>query len=168
MVIRLLTPDDAIPFSKLRRERLEREPRAFAESIAEHDATPLRVIAARLARSADDFVVGAFTPRAELAGMAGFARNPRLKSHHKGTIWGVYVRPGWRRSGVGRAILSELIQHARSQPGLEQIHLSVSAGQLSAKRLYLSLGFEVFGHERHALKVEGDYVDEDHMVLWLK
>ena len=30
-----------------------------------------------------------------------------------------------------------------------------------------SLGFEVFGTERHALLVDGEYVDEHHMVLWL-
>ena len=167
MLIRVLTPADAIPFSKIRRERLEQSPRAFAESLAEHDALPLSKIAERLAKSRDNFVLGAFTPKAELVGMAGFARNPRLKSHHKGTIWGVYVRPRWRGSGVGRALLAELIKQVRSISGLEQIHLTVSTGQTAARRLYESLGFEVFGHERHALKVDGEYVDEDHMVLWL-
>ncbi|HUA85644.1 MAG TPA: GNAT family protein [Bryobacteraceae bacterium] len=166
MLIRVLTPADAISFSKLRRERLEQAPRAFAESLAEHDALPLSKIAERLAKSTDNFVLGAFTPKAELIGMAGFARNPRLKSRHKGTIWGVYVRPRWRGSGVGRALLSELIKHARAIVGLEQIHLTVSTSQTAARQLYESLGFEVFGQERHALKVEGEYVDENHMVLW--
>ena len=167
MRVRVLTPDDAIPFSKLRRERLEQAPRAFAESLAEHDALPLAKIAERLARSNHNFVVGAFTPKAELVGMAGFARNPRLKSHHKGVIWGVYVRPQWRGTGVGRTVLSELLKQARTLAGLEQIQLTVSTSQTAAKKLYESLGFEVFGHERHALKVDGEYVDEDHMVLWL-
>lgn len=167
MLIRVLTPEDAIPFSKLRRERLEKAPRAFAESLAEHDATPLSKIAERLATSKENFVVGAFNPKAELVGMAGFARNPRLKSRHKGIIWGVYVRPRCRGAGVGRAVLSELLKQARSLKGLEQIQLTVSTGQAAAKGLYESLGFEVFGHERHALKVDGEYVDEDHMVLWL-
>lgn len=167
MLIRLLTPADAIPFSKLRRERLEQSPLAFAESLAEHDALPLSKIAERLARSQDNFVMGAFTPKAELVGMAGFARNPRLKSRHKGVVWGVYVRPKWRGTGAGRAILSRLIEQARSLEGLEQIHLTVAITQAAARRLYESLGFEVFGHERHALKVDGEYVDEDHMVLWL-
>lgn len=166
-MIRLLTPEDAVPFAKLRRERLEQAPRAFAESLAEHDALPLKKIAERLGRSNDDFVVGAFTPHAELVGMAGFGRSPRLKSRHKGTIWGVYVRPHWRGSGVGRMVLTHLLKQARSITGLEQIQLTVSTSQTAAKRLYESLGFQAFGHERHALKVEGEYVDEDHMVLWL-
>ena len=105
MNVRILTPEDAVPFNRLRRERLENAPQAFAESIAEHEATPLSTIAARLSRSDDNFVVGAFTPDRTLAGMAGFARETRLKARHKAIIWGVYVRPGWRGQGVGRAVL---------------------------------------------------------------
>jgi RimJ/RimL family protein N-acetyltransferase len=167
MIVRILTPEDAIPFNRLRRERLEQAPKAFAESIAEHEALPLSTVAARLSRSDDNFVVGAFSPERELAGMAGFARETRLKARHKAIIWGVYVRPRWRGQGVGRAVLAELLNRARSFPGLEQIRLTVATSQEAAKQLYQSLGFEVFGHERHALIVDGEYVDEDHMVLWL-
>ncbi len=112
-------------------------------------------------------VAGAFEG-AELVGMAGFARNLREKSHHKGLIWGVYVRPAYRGRGVARDLLRALIERAKLQRGLEQIMLTVAVDQAAARRLYESLGFEVFGHERHALKVDGEYVDEDHMVLWLR
>jgi hypothetical protein len=30
------------------------------------------------------------------------------------------------------------------------------------------LGFEVYGYEKHALKVGETYVDEEHRVLWLQ
>ena len=69
---------------------------------------------------------------------------------------------------MGRAVLSELLNRARTLQGLEQIRLTVAEGQGAARRMYTSLGFEVFGHERHALLVDGEYVDEDHMVLWLR
>ncbi|MBS1538373.1 MAG: GNAT family N-acetyltransferase, partial [Bacteroidetes bacterium] len=37
-----------------------------------------------------------------------------------------------------------------------------------AKNLYMSLGFEVYGNERHALKnSDGNYSDEDYLVLFL-
>jgi hypothetical protein len=45
------------------------------------------------------------------------------------------------------------------------IILTVGAGQAAARRLYSSLGFELFGHEPHALKVGDVYVDEDYMVF---
>lgn len=165
--IRVLTAQDAAAFSRLRRERLESEPRAFAESIEEHDATPLETIAGRLGTgSGDNFVIGAFTPGGELVGMAGFSRSARLKARHKGIVWGVSVRVGWRRLGVARAVLTELLKRAREQ-GVEKVTLTVSTTQPAARRLYESLGFEVFGHELRALKVDGAYVDEDHMVRWL-
>lgn len=169
MEIRALTRADLDAFQRLRRERLEREPRAFAESLAEHDATPLEAVARRLDSSSDDqFVMGAFAPGGQLVGMAGFARNMRVKSRHKAVIWGVYVQPTWRNQGVARAMLAKLIERAKANPGLEKIMLTVATDQIAAKRLYASLGFESFGHEKHALKVDGAYVDEDQMVLWLR
>jgi RimJ/RimL family protein N-acetyltransferase len=168
MRVRILSEADAAVFRRLRRERLERDPHAFAESISEHDAISVDTIASRLRHaSGENFVVGAFHPDGCLIGMAGFSRSPRLKSRHKGVVWGVYVRPEARGRGAGRALLSALIERARQAPGLEQIALTVSTTQTAARRIYESLGFEIFGRERHALKVDGDYVDEDHMVLWL-
>ena len=168
MEIRALTRADIDQFQRLRRERLEREPRAFGESLAEHDATPTEVFERRLESSNDDqFVIGAFEA-AQLVGMAGFARNLRPKSRHKALIWGVYVQPTFRNLGVARGILITLIERAKMNPHVEKIMLTVAADQVAAKRLYQSLGFEVFGHEKHSLKVEGAYVDEDHMVLWLR
>ena len=169
MEIRALTRADLDQFQRIRRERLEREPRAFGESLSEHDATPKEVIAKRLDTSSDDqFVIGAFGPGGHLIGMAGFARNLRPKSRHKALIWGVYVQPTWRNQGVARAILTTLIERAKKNPAVEKIMLTVASDQVAARRLYKSLGFEVFGHEKHALKVDESYVDEDHMVLWTK
>jgi RimJ/RimL family protein N-acetyltransferase len=168
MEVRVLTPADAEPFRQLRRERLDDSPRAFGESIAECESTSVSAAAARLGSSSgDNFVVGAFAG-GQLVGMAGFARNLREKSSHKGLIWGVYVCPTFRNQGVARALFQTLLDRAKSQAGLEQIILTVAVEQIAAKRLYQSLGFEVFGHERHALRVDNAYVDEDHMVLWLR
>lgn len=166
--IRALTRADVSAFQQLRRQRLELEPRAFAESLSEHDSTSTEMIARRLeSSSSDNFVVGAFAPGGQLVGMAGFARNLREKSRHKGLIWGVFVQPTWRNQGVARAMLAELIQRVKANAGVEKIILTVAADQTAAKRLYRSLGFEVFGQEKHALKIDVSYVDEDHMVLWL-
>lgn len=169
MEIRALTRADVDAFQRLRRERLEREPRAFAESLAEHDVTPVEAVARRLDSSSDDqFVMGAFAPGGQLVGMAGFARNMRAKSRHKAVIWGVYVQPTWRNQGVARTLLAKVIERAKAHPGIEKIMLTVAADQVAARRLYASLGFETFGHEKHALRVDGAYVDEDQMVLWLR
>jgi RimJ/RimL family protein N-acetyltransferase len=68
---------------------------------------------------------------------------------------------------VAKAMLTQMLDRVRSYPGLEQVSLSVSVQHGAARRLYSALGFEVYGYERHALKVGDAYVDEEHMVLWL-
>ena len=80
------------------------------------------------------------------------------KIRHRGGIWGVYVSEECRGKGVGRALLAELIQPIKLLPGMEQVALAVSRQNAGAKVLYESLGFEVYGCEKRALKVGDEYV----------
>jgi ribosomal protein S18 acetylase RimI-like enzyme len=153
---------------QLRLEALEREPEAFGQSATEHRAMSREAIASRLRSNSalGDFILGIFV-ESQLAGMAGFARLQNEKEKHKGRIWGVYLKKELRGKGMGGALLAEVMRVARCQPGLEQVVLTVAAGQAAAKKLYSSLGFEVYGRELRALKVGAGYVDEELMVLRL-
>ncbi len=65
--------------------------------------------------------IGAFAPGGDLVGMMGVARNLREICRHKGLIWGVYVQPAWRKQGLARAMLTELIERVKANPGVEKI-----------------------------------------------
>ena len=78
------------------------------------------------------------------------------------------VHPGWQGRGVGRAILSGLIDWARGCPAIGKIELHVRASNAAAIALYRKLGFEEVGRLRQRVKVAPDgYVDDLSMELLL-
>lgn len=167
MDIRLLDRPDAAEFVRLRLEALTREPHAFARTPEDPLPWPPESTASQLCPVPEgNFLVGAFAgPR--MVGQAGFFRLEGRKESHKGRIWGVYVTATARGRGVAKAMLTRMLERARSYPGLEQVSLSVAVTQEAARTLYDALGFRVYGYERRSLKVGETYVDEEDRVLWL-
>ncbi len=92
-------------------------------------------------------------------------RETGLKEKHKGAIYGVYISSRHRRAGVGQALLADLLKRVKLDPTLEQIILAVSCSQTAARRLYRRFGFEPYGVEPHALKIGGQYIDEELLIL---
>jgi ribosomal protein S18 acetylase RimI-like enzyme len=163
-LIRRLEPGDAAAMRALRLESLAAFPSAFATDTAEDDARPVEAFAAMLSDPEELAVYGGFVG-GELVGMAGFAREAKAKMRHKGLLWGVYVRPACHGLGLGRALVEAVIAHARGRVAL--LHACVSPTNDSARRTYFGLGFQSWGVERRALLVDGEWCDDDHIVLEL-
>lgn len=164
--IRQLTPDDTDAYVRLRREALEREPLAFSASIEDDRGLDSAFVRQMLTDTEGGAVFGAFTP--ELIGIVGIYRDPHRKAAHKAQIWGMYVQPAFRQSGIGNSLISTAIRHAREMPEITQIHLCVSETAGAARRLYERHGFKIWGTEPRALCYDGRLVAEHHLCLMLE
>ena len=153
-MIRKLTAKDVTAFQSLRLSALEESPEAFAASHEDEATLPVDVVAGRIAPGHDPstFVLGAFTPDGELAGVLGFYQETPRKMRHVGVFWGMYVSPGMRRHGIARELVAQAIREAERIDELRQITLTVNAVNVPARRLYESLGFRRIGIMPGALR----------------
>ena len=170
LAIRHLVPEDAAVYRTLRLRGLKEHPDAFTSSHVEESEKPLAATERRLAPDSGDWVFGAFIAN-ELAGLAGLSREPRAKNRHKASVFGMYVAREHGRRGVGAALLRQVIDAARSQPGIEQLVLTVTDTNVAARTLYENFGFRSFGVEPRAIRVNDGvndvYHDKNHMILFL-
>ncbi len=78
----------------------------------------------------------------------------------------MYVDHQSRGKGLAKGLIRALIEKARELK-IEQISLGVVSDNEAAKKLYQSMDFTTYGIEKKALKMNGIYRDEEHMVLFL-
>lgn len=162
MEIRSLLPADAAAYTQLRREMLLDSPWAFGSSPQDDVA----VDPASLARlgQVGMVIIGAIDDQGRLVGSAGVMLRRQRKMAHRAMIWGVYVAPGARRGGTGKAIVRQAMDTARTWPGVTSVSLSASVKSVVAVAMYKSLGFVPWGVEPGCLMIDGKAMDEIHMV----
>ncbi len=166
MFIRRLDPDAASAYLALRLLALRESPTAFGTSYEEEVGLSLDEVRRALDTAFGWNLLGAFMGEA-LVGMARLDREESLKERHRASLRSMYVHPAHRRAGVGRVLVQEQLAVAHAMPGLQQITLSVTAGNAPAISLYESFGFTSYGVAPEALCVAGAYYDEVHMVRHL-
>jgi ribosomal protein S18 acetylase RimI-like enzyme len=160
--VRLLTPADAEAYRAVRIAALNEEPPAFGSLPEDEPAVP--ETAEKLAATDDRCYFGAFRA-GQLIGIVRLSRNSAPNEKHRAYLGGLYVLPPFRRSGCGRALVSEAISRAAKSPGIRRINLAVVTGQRAAIRLYQSLSFCIYGTEPEAFSKSGRLYDEYLMTL---
>lgn len=76
---------------------------------------------------------------------------------------------GWQGKGVGRELLSRLIEWARACPTVEKIELHVRSSNEPAQKLYRRMGFTEMGRWRRRIKIgPGQYLDDVAMELFVE
>lgn len=165
MEFRRLIAKDAESFFANRLRALALSPSAFLSTLEEERTQGAgRFLETLASESPDRVIFGGFDEGA-LIGTVGIYRETREKIRHKAMLWGMFVEPEYRSKGVGGRLVDLAIRHAREQLNVTGIYLSLESGNHSARRLYESRGFRVWGQEPQAMYDGKNFFDEDHMVL---
>jgi RimJ/RimL family protein N-acetyltransferase len=160
-IVRRLSTTDADIFRSIRLESLQQNPEDFGSTYENE-----------LNESGADFVerfgrntlFGGFVGE-RLMGIVGFFPLEGPKVGHKGVLWGMYVRPEARGTGLSTLLVGTLMKYARGH--VEQIQLTVVSSNRRARRFYQRMGFSEYGFDKQALKYKGVYFDEVLMVSFL-
>jgi RimJ/RimL family protein N-acetyltransferase len=163
ITLRRLKADDVASYREIRLEGLKNHPEAFSASWEDEAGRPASWWMERLQTNA---VFGASIDHSSLLGVAGLRLHDWAKLRHKAILWGVYIRPQARRTGLAASLVRQIVEQAR--PLVEEIGVTVVASNTVACRLYSAAGFKPYGLERRALKIGHEYYDEVLMALPLQ
>lgn len=98
-----------------------------------------------------------------VVGHLGMMLNRAPRRKHVATF-GICVHPDAQGSGVGRALMSEMLNMADNWLNILRLELSVASTNDKAIRLYEKLGFTQERVSRFDLFTRGRYADTMHMV----
>jgi RimJ/RimL family protein N-acetyltransferase len=169
--IRPLELVDFAPFLEIQREALLLSPELYGSDYEWFESLSILSKEQRYEKYMNfpyQYILGAFAPDGSIGGMIGFTSENRLKTRHKCHLWGLFVRPEYRGKGLATQLIQSVLDTAQNVLDIEQVQLTVSTQNEASYGLYLRLGFTVFGTELHAMKIGSSYVDEYHMVKFLK
>jgi RimJ/RimL family protein N-acetyltransferase len=167
-----ITPDRFPAWRQLRLRALKDHPDAFGRSYESYAALSFEeaseeFFSRRPGRGPDSETYGAFDADGKILGAAGVFRESGEKERHRMFLWGMYVAPEARGTGVADALVDALLDFSRSLDGVLQVHLAVTAHNHTARRLYERHGFKRYGTDPRTLFQDGTFLDEDLMVRFL-
>jgi ribosomal protein S18 acetylase RimI-like enzyme len=142
-VVRRVRSTDVAAFRDLRLRSLATDPMAFGSTLARETAYDDEQWADRVRSSIDSSDEGVWVAEEEagrLVGMIGAFTKDGVRH-----VYGMWVEPARRGSGVGGQLLDTLIAWVGSTGGPRTILLSVNPSQEAAVRLYRRRGFRPTG-----------------------
>ena len=167
MITKKLTKLDAEDYRNIRLEALYNNPDSFCTMYDEEAIATINNFRDRIPTIDNNFILGGYKNK-DLVGIVAFHQGSRIKDKHKAYIRSMYVRPEFRKEGIGKLLLNDLIRRAKAIQEIEILLLDVVTNNLAAKQLYLSFGFQTYGIEEMAYKLNHQYFDLELMSLQIK
>lgn len=104
-----------------------------------------------------------------LVGACAVLAPPRARLRHTVEV-GLALLPHVRGRGLGRAMMTAMLEFAAAHPTIEKVCLGVVPANVEGIRLYHSLGFVEEGRQRGQFRQPETGIDHDHinMAVWVK
>ena len=154
----ILGPRDWRDLRAIRLEALRSEPAAYSSSYEETLARSDEHWRQRLAN--DDSVHLLAKAQNRPVGMVGGYLGSDEGDDSVAVVFGMYVAREHRGRGVGKLLLTSLIDRLSAFPQIITIKLGVTETQDPARRLYESVGFRVVGKTEEGIVVNVRQYDE--------
>lgn len=161
--IRLLTPEDADEFKRIRLSSLVDDPLSWLSSLEEESELPPFAFANKIRYAIIPPLFGyyGFFDNKKLLAYAQLANSYWNKKKHVVNIYDVCVDKSARRKSVGSKLMKFIIEKTRKTDGMEQIHLWVTSKNSPAISFYEKLGFIKTAITKNTVKEKnGEYQDE--------
>jgi len=163
---RKLAPSDSETYRITRLKCLQEYPNNFTSDYeSERKKEKLMFSAFIESDDEENFVFGAFNGK-ECVGICGFLRETKVRTKHRGGLIQVYVAKGHQGKGIGKELVLRSARKAFDEVGVEQVNLSVVAGNDGAKAIYEKCGFAEYGRLNRHSKIGDDYFDEIFMIKY--
>ena len=153
-----LRPQDWRDLRAIRLEALRSEPAAYSSSYEETLDWPDEEWRRRL--TSDHSMVLLARVLTRPIGMVGGYLGSDEGDDSVGVVFGMYVTAEHRGKGIGRLLLTSLIDRLSAFPQITTIRLGVTETQEPARRLYESVGFQVVGTTEEGLVVDDRRYEE--------
>jgi ribosomal protein S18 acetylase RimI-like enzyme len=128
-----------------------RVPNAFLFSAEEVRALPNKDVERGLEIN---LTLGAFNDVNRLVGFVSARRGGPKRMRHMADIGPLYVHPDAQGQGFGRLLMDAVLQNL-GDAGVQQAELVVDVENHGAQKLYLALGFHVFGRRPRSVLIDG-------------
>jgi RimJ/RimL family protein N-acetyltransferase len=166
VMIRKLQSHESAVYREVRLACLKKVPQYFGSTYDEEVLNPKFMFETFIETDSPDHVMFGGFDLERLIGITGFNRMARQRAMHRGEIVQVYVDSNYRGQNIGEKLIRQALDYAFHLEGIEQVQLSVIAGNQTAIRLYEKLGFKTFGVQPRYFKVGDTYMDQQFMQLF--
>jgi ribosomal protein S18 acetylase RimI-like enzyme len=165
MRIKKLIKHDASHYRQIRLEALSNNPDSFGTMHNEEVIKTTDNFKEKIPPVENNSLILGCYEAEDLIAIVAFHQELRIKLRHKAYIRSMYVQPEYRNQGIGKLLLNDLIARAKAIKEIEILLLDVVTNNLPAKQLYLSFGFQIYGIEKMAYKLNQQYFDLEYMSL---